>query len=402
VLLVAVMFTEPIHGATRWFRLGPVGVQPSELAKIGYILMLAWYLRHGDRYRKLSGLIVPFALSFLPMLLILVEPDLGTSLLFLPTLYFMLFMAGAKLRHLLLILALGAAAVLLPVPKRVAPETFQRQQQAYAARDVGPVTFYTRTAEAKKLRGQDLPVAYCRVGAGGGVYDIQPLSLWAMRGHQMDRIKGWLRQDDDALAAREGFQLRWSLVTLASGGLAGSGRASAGEDASRGDMYVLALQQLPFYWTDFIFSVIGGRWGLLGCLCVLALYGVIFVFGLEISTITDDPFGRLLAVGIVGLLLSQVLINVGMTMGLMPITGMTLPMVSYGGSSLVASCAALGLLVNVARRRAIFLSRRPFDYAEKRQRQVNIESASTLAARGPADDARPARHADRRELHTIP
>jgi len=380
-LLIAVLFTTPIKGSARWFDLGPIKVQPSEMAKLAYILMLAWYLRRGSRYRQLRGLIVPFAVSFLPMGLILIEPDLGTSLLFLPTLYFMLFMAGAKLRHLLLILALGAAVILLPVPREVGEDALELQEKAYAASSFGPLTIYGVSDDADAPEGLDLPIAYVRVGVGDSVYDIQPLSIRLMRGHQMDRIKGWLRQDDEKVAIKEGFQLRWSLITLAAGGWRGPSDEVDASGASAQDMYTLALQQLPHEKTDFIFSVIAGRWGLLGCLVLLALYGVIFVFGLEISTVTDDPFGRLLAVGIVGLLLSQVMINIGMTMGLMPITGMTLPMVSYGGSSLVASCTALGLLVNVARRRAIYLSRRPFDYSRRRQRQANIDSAKELSSR---------------------
>jgi len=98
------------------------------------------------------------------------------------------------------------------------------------------------------------------------------------------------------------------------------------------------------------------------------MYGVIFLFGVEIAVITYDPFGRLLAVGVMALLFSQIVINVGMTMGLVPITGMTLPLVSYGGSSLVVNCAALGLLVNVGQRRPILLSQRPFEYGEKREK----------------------------------
>jgi len=114
--------------------------------------------------------------------------------------------------------------------------------------------------------------------------------------------------------------------------------------------------------------VIGGQWGLLGCLGVLFFYGLIFMFGVEIAIVTYDPFGRLLAVGVLALLASQILINIGMTVGLGPITGMTLPLISYGGSSLVVNCAALGLLVNVGYHRPMLLSRRPFEHGEKRTR----------------------------------
>ena len=322
-------------------------------------MVLAWYLRRGDHYRRLRGLIVPFVLTFLPMGLILYEPDLGTSLLFLPTLYVMLFMAGAKLRHLLAVIALATAVLLFPVPHRV-DATFEAEAGKFTVRRLGPVKFYSLDASLSNSRRADMPVAYCRYQIGDGrVCDLQPLSLRAMKDHQRRRIEGWLRQNDPRMAVMQGFQLDRSKMTLASGKLAGRGGWA---DAT------FCIRMLPDDHTDFIFSVIGGQWGFWGCLALLSLYGVILLFGVEIAVITYDPFGRLLAVGVLALLLSQVCINVGMTMGLMPITGMTLPLVSYGGSSLVVNCAAIGLLVNVGQHRPILLSQRPFEYGERKQK----------------------------------
>ncbi len=381
VLLVVVLFTRPINNSYRWFQLGPIRVQPSEVAKLTYIMMLAWYLRHGDRYRRLSGLIGPFALAFVPMGLILYEPDLGTSLLFLPTLYFMLFMAGAKLKHLLLIVALGMTIVFLPAPRKVSEATLEAQQGRFDVKTLGPVSFHVIHNDNDLSRPPKVPVSYCRVQFGsGGVYDIQPLALRVMPTRQASRIEGWLRQSDYRVAMNEGFQLRWSLVTLSTGQWRGHRLDDpSGQDSA--DMLPLALSQLPEDHTDFIFSVIGGRWGFLGCLLVLALYGIILLFGVEIATITYDPFGRLLAVGVLGLLLSQLFINAGMTMGIMPITGMTLPLVSYGGTSLVVNCAALGLLINVGQRRPVSLARRPFEHGDKREKPTNIESTTDLTKR---------------------
>ncbi len=330
-----------IRGARRWINLGFVMAQPSEVAKLTYVCMLAWYLRIGENYRTLKGLIVPFALALLPMALILVEPDLGTALLFLPTLYVMLLLAGAKIQHLLLIVGLGLAVLLVPVGRTV--------------------------------EGDSSPIAYCslKADATGRQRVLQPLFLRVLKAHQSSRIEGWLRQDDRTARMNAGYHLYWSKVTLASGGL--TGFDSDKSDQDYGDMFPLVLPRLPDDHTDFIFSVIGGRWGFLGCVGTLGLYGVIFLLGIEIATITYDPFGRLLAVGVLALLLSQLVVNVGMTIGLMPVTGMTLPLVSYGGSSLVVNCAALGLLVNVGHRRPISLSRRPFEHGEKKEKRTNIE-----------------------------
>jgi len=322
-----------IRGAHRWIKIGRIQVQPSEVAKLTFIILLAWYLRYGDHYRKLTGLIVPFVLTLVPMALILKEPDLGTSLLLLPTLYVMLFMAGAKIRHLLGIIAVATALIFMPVPVNNPPGT----------RDPEHVT---RRA-----------LSYWAFKHGGQEYVVCAAPLVIMKAHQLKRIDGWLRQGESGITRGIGYQLHQSKMIM------GSGRWTGRSDWNNTAAY---FQMLPDDHTDFIFSVIGGQWGLLGCLGVLFFYGIIFLFGVEIAAVTYDPFGRLLAIGVLALLASQIVINVGMTMGLGPITGMTLPMISYGGSSLVVNCAALGLLVNVGHHRPRLLSRRPFEHGERR------------------------------------
>jgi rod shape determining protein RodA len=322
VALVVILFMPTRGGAHRWIFLGPIQAQPSEVAKLTYVLMLAWYLRYRNNYRRLRGLVLPFVLTFVPLGLILIEPDLGTSLLFLPTLYIMLFMAGAKLRHLLGIMAVATAVVLLPVPVKLAPET-PRPGLAYGV-----------------------------VSLGQRRYAVQAAFLAAMKPHQLSRIEGWLNQTN-LQDMEKGYQLAQSKMVL------GAGRWIGDRDWSEGEIF---FQMLPEEHTDFIFSVIGGRWGFFGCVGVLFLYAMILLFGAEIAAITDDAFGRLLAVGVLALLFTQIVINTGMTIGLMPVTGMTLPMMSYGGSSLVVNGAALGLLVNVGQRRPYLLAPKPFEY----------------------------------------
>jgi len=161
----------------------------------------------------------------------------------------------------------------------------------------------------------------------------------------LQRIRGWV--------AGDGYQLRQSITILGAGGLGG------GAQLDWTNVYFLTL---PEDHTDFIYAVIGGRWGFVGCAGVVVLYVIIFVCGAEIAALTHDPFARLTVVGVLALLFSQIFINVGMTMGLLPITGMTLPLVSYGGSSMLVNGLALGLLVNVGLHRPILLGRRPFEY----------------------------------------
>ena len=154
----------------------------------------------------------------------------------------------------------------------------------------------------------------------------------------------------------DGYHLHQSKQVLALGGIEGSrsnGLAVDDESAYR----------LPAARTDFVFCLIGEHWGLAGCLVIMLTYAVLFAKGLMIASATREPFGKLIAVGIVTLLAAQTMINTGMTVGLMPITGMTLPLVSYGGSSMISTCLAIGLLINVAIRPGYEITAEPFRFS---------------------------------------
>lgn len=295
VLLLLVYLMPGVNGAHRWIPLGWVKFQPSELAKIAYIMSLAHYLMYRQNYRRLSGLLAPFVLTLIPVGLILREPDLGTSLLFLPVLFAMLFAAGAKFRHLTFIVLLGIA--------------------------------------------------------------VLPLLWVGMSAEQKSRIVTLFQQRDGGRApSGDGYHLHQSKRVLVLGGLLGSRYA----DPKNGDPHDY---HLPAARTDFVFCLVGERWGFTGCAVAMILYLTLFARGLMIAAATREPFGRLLAVGIVALLAAQTVINTGMTVGLMPITGMTLPLMSYGGSSLLATCIALGLLINVGMRPGYEIGPEPFRFA---------------------------------------
>ena len=295
-LLLLVVFLMPAHhGARRWIPMGVFDMQPSELAKLTYILALSHYLMFRRNFRHFLGLFIPFLLTLVPLVLVLKEPDLGTALLFLPMLFAMLLAAGARVRHLVLIGMMGVA--------------------------VAPV-------------------------------------LWlGMNVEQKSRVVSLLTQVENGPAPRgDGYHLFQSKRMLSLGGTWGSDLAGMPVDDP-------AAYHLPAARTDFVFCLIGERFGLIGSLLTLATYAVLIIKGLSIAASTREPFGRLLATGIVTLLATQAIINTGMTVGLMPITGMTLPLVSYGGSSLVATAIALGLLINVAIRPGYEVTAEPFRFA---------------------------------------
>jgi len=286
----------PRNGARRWISLGVADVQPSEVAKIAYILLLARYLRFRRNYRTLRGLIPPLALTFLPMGLIVVEPDLGTALLFLPTLFAVLVAAGARLKHLALLVL--AATLLAPA-----------------------------------------------------MYPI-------LKPHQRDRVHAMWNQlrGDRSTADTINYQGFQAITLIGAGGVGG-----LGPDTSRA---VVDFNNLPEDHNDMIFAVIVNRFGLLGAGLTIMLYLAWVTGALLVAAACKDPFGRLVAVGLAAMVGAQAFINIAMTVGLAPITGMTLPFVSYGGSSLVAALVMTGLIFNVAMRRPAYLARQSFEFAD--------------------------------------
>jgi len=284
------------NGARCWIPLGVFDLQPSELTKLAFILALADYLSIRDNYRRWSGLLPPFLAMAVPVGLILKEPDLGSAMLFVPVLFGMLFAAGARLRHLVLVVLLGLAAL--------------------------------------------------------------PVFWWGMNAEQKSRITSLFNQQDGGPAPEgDGYHQHQAKLVLSLGGVVGS--EFGGMPLDDPDAY-----HLPAGQTDFVFCWVGERWGLCGGVLTLLLYALLFAKGLQIAAATREPFGRLVAVGIVTLLASQAIINAGMTVGLMPIAGITLPLMSYGGSSLLSTCAALGLLMNIGMRPTFQIAPEPFRFTE--------------------------------------
>ena len=310
-------FVSVINGARRWLRApigaGALNIQPSEICKPAYLLALAWYLRYRSNYRKLRALIGPFVLTLLPMALILLEPDLGTVLLMMPVFLVMLFIAGAQVRHL---------AIMLLIALAVSPLMWHKMQP------------YQRLRISSVLLQND----WLRQKAE------QHPSLGRLLVGANFSTKRW--KDD------WGYHLIRSKYAVASGGPAGYG-------FGRGPF--VKYNFLPERHNDFIFAIIAHQWGFFGCIAVLALYVILLWCGLEIAGANTDPFGRLLANGIVALFAIQIIINVAMTLGLMPITGLTLPFISYGGSSLMVSMACVGLLNNIGRWRPFTVAPRAFE-----------------------------------------
>ncbi len=296
VPLVPEWIVKPRNGARRWISLGVADFQPSEIAKIVYVLILARYLRFRKNYRRLRGLAPPLALTFVPMALIVIEPDLGTALLFIPTFFAVLVAAGAKLRHMALLVL--AAAMLAPA-----------------------------------------------------MYPV-------LRPHQRDRVHAMWNQirGDRRNADSINYQGFQAITLIGAGGVVGQGA-----DKSRA---IIDFNNLPEDHNDMIFAVIVNRFGLVGAIATISLYLAWIAGAMLVAGGCKDPFGRLVVVGLAAILGTQAFINIAMTVGLAPITGMTLPFVSYGGSSLVVAYAMVGLVWNVAMRRPAYLARKSFEFGD--------------------------------------
>lgn len=304
-----------VNGSCRWIRLPFFQIQPSEFIKITYILGLARYLRYRKNYRQFQGLLGPFALTLLPMILILLEPDLGTVLLLLPILFIMIYAAGAKVRHLVAIIVLMIACV---------PVFFANMAPYQRSRVVG---VFLQSAEVR---------------------------TW-LESHP--KVKDYVYPDKDLKQWKnsvEGFHLLHAKTAIGTGGIIGNGYGKG--------VYLEGSRKLPECHNDFIFAIIAHQFGFFGAAAVILFYLIIATGLVEIASKTAEPFGRLIAVGILAILLIQAGVNIGMTLGLMPITGLTLPFVSYGGSSLLTFFILIGLALAIDRTHPLQIGPKPFEF----------------------------------------
>jgi rod shape determining protein RodA len=293
-LLVLVLATgRTIDGARRWL----FGIQPAETAKLATLLTVSYYLFHHtlQTRRELKTVWVTVAMLGIPFVLIMLEPDLGSALVLIPMCFALMFVAGVRVKHLVLAAILGIV-----------------------------------------LAGVGLPI------------------MWKLKekrtGHpsyQKNRLTVFFHPDDPLTLTGAGWNLNQSKIAVGSGGMTGKGYLQGTQNL---------LGYLPRHVTpdDFLFSVIAEEEGFAGSLVVIGLYAALLFSGLRIAANARDRLGMLLATGVVVMLFFHVFINVGMTIGLMPVTGLPLPLLSYGGSFVLASMTALGLLQNVWIHRRIY------------------------------------------------
>ncbi|MCK5450188.1 MAG: rod shape-determining protein RodA [Candidatus Omnitrophica bacterium] len=278
LLIFLLVFGGERYGARRWISLGPISLQPSEFVKITVILILAYFF--GERREKIKTLgtyVGAFLLVSPAVLLIFLQPDLGTAFVLVPILLSVLFVCGCGKKYI-------------------------------------AVTLF-------------------------GALSSLPFLWHFLKDYQKNRLMVFLNPDLDPLGA--GYTIIQSKIAIGSGGLFGKGWLNGTQSY---------LRFLPERHTDFIFSVIGEEWGFIGAMALLGLYALILVRGIKIISEVKDMYGKVISTGVVTLIAFQVVVNISMTIGLMPVVGLPLPAISYGGSNTIATLFAAGLLLSVSRR----------------------------------------------------
>jgi rod shape determining protein RodA len=285
VLVLLALVVSPLgterRGTQAWFQIGAFQLQPAELAKVAVILAVAAVLAGSETPLKARRLFLALLLFAVPAGLIMLQPDLGTALVFVAIAMGMLLVAGARPRHIVILSAVGVVAV------------------------------------------------------------VGVLSSDLLQDYQRDRLSVFLDQNDAALTP-ENWNLDQSKAAIASGGTSGKGLFEGTQTR---------LGFVPEQHTDFIFTALGEEMGFVGSATVLGLFALMCLRIWRTAQIAQDRLGMLICVGVLSMLVFQIFQNVGMTMGIMPITGITLPFMSYGGSSIIASWLAIGLVLNVHMRR---------------------------------------------------
>lgn len=294
LLLIAVaLFGDVSKGARRWLHVGVTRIQPSELLKIAMPLMLAWYFQQREGALKALDFIIALVLLLIPVGLIAKQPDLGTAVLVLSAGLFVIFFAGLSWKLIIPVMLaaiLGVAAIVATQDKICAPEV-----------------------------------------------------AWpGMKDFQKHRVCTLLDPSSDPLG--KGFHTIQSTIAVGSGGLLGKGWRN-GTQAQ--------LEFIPERHTDFIFAVISEEWGLVGNLGLLSVFLLLIYRGLMIAASAPNQFSRLLAGAISMSFFTYVFVNMGMVTGILPVVGVPLPLVSYGGTALVTLCLGLGMLMSIARHKPL-------------------------------------------------
>lgn len=319
MLMIVLLIGKQVSGSTSWYQIGPFSLQPAEFAKIATVLALAVYLSRGDvDLSRPKNLLITSSIVLVPVALIVRQPDMGTALVFFGMLLPVLYWGGAPLFMIVSLVGPGVVAITALM---------------------GATPFFVSVL----ILGILLWVTQRNTIHAAVVFSMLVLlgisvqSLHSkLRPYQQKRIETFLDPSADPLGA--GYNVLQSKIAIGSGGMFGKGYLQGTQTQ---------LNFIPAQWTDFIFCVPGEEFGFLGASVILVLFSLLLYGGVRIASSVKNSFASLTAIGLTGILATHMFMNIGMAMGLMPVVGIPLPFLSYGGSALVANMLMAGVLLNL-------------------------------------------------------
>ena len=327
LLVIALVFGREVSGARSWVYFGPFGFQSSELAKVGTLLMAAFIL--SSRKGGIESTALPMVgVLALPAILVILQNDLGTALVFVGLIPILWLWAGIRLRVVGLLIIFPIAGYLTILDWTIA--------LGFTV-VVGIIAWFTTRSPAWVTFGVLAGV----ITLGGASFALNAV----FQPHQVARIESFLNPEADEYRAGVGFHLVQSKAALGSGGWFGEGHMKGSQTQGR---------YIPEQSTDFVFSVIGEEWGFVGSILVLLLFAILMLRLVRLAREIKHPFGSIVAAGTAGIFLIHISVNIGMVLGLLPVIGIPLPFLSYGGSALLTNTTLMGLALAAYMRRSEF------------------------------------------------
>ena len=349
LLLYTVFFGKPVNGAKSWLGIGDFGIQPSEFAKIAFILFFSWFLIKSEKTDSdMSRFLKSLAILAVPLLLILAQPDLGTASVYIPVYLTMAFFANIKIRYLGMVLLFGIFTVVFMV--------LPIWQEYIYARQVPVLKILTDNNIRLVVIISLLVVTV--LSLIGKIFTSKKIFYWisyfsgiltfsliasmvnVLQDYQIKRLIVFLNPYVDPQGS--GWNIIQSITAIGSGAIFGKGYLQGTQSHYR---------YLPQQSTDFIFSILSEEWGFVGGLVVFLLYAFILYRCINTMRHTRELYGFYIIAGVSSMIFFHFVVNVGMAMGIMPITGIPLLFLSYGGSSLLTVLMALGLVLSINSRR---------------------------------------------------
>lgn len=323
LLLVVLVIGRKVGGARSWIAFGGFSFQPAEFAKLATLLYLSHFLSRDETdLDNLKDIFIALAIGLTPIALIMLEPDLGSSFVFIGVILALLFWKGISMFGLAVVLSPGIVAV---------ASLFGPIYFAVAVGFVIVILFFFK--KDIFLSGSILALNIASGFFVDNIYNI-------LSPHQQTRIRAFIDPNADPLGS--GYNAIQAKVAIGSGGLFGKGFLHGNQTQ---------LQFIPEQWTDFIFCVVGEEFGFIGSLVVIVLFLVLFLRILRLASFAKNEFLSMVIVGILTVFFVHFLVNIGMAIGILPVIGIPLPFVSYGGSSLLINMAMLGIILNIHRSR---------------------------------------------------